>query len=144
MTWASELVQHLLRSLYHLNSDYWIQFLLLCFGYDSCFIKKTLLMGVTNLLGSNGKATPKHKLIRCLFQSPRYLVSDHWIHFFWFDLSSCNYSYFTQKILKEINPFNANLTKWSNTLKKFVGKFPANCLSVFGYFVNLVLKGLRK
>ena len=42
-----------------------------------------------------------------------------------------------------INPLNANPTKWPNTLKQFVGKLPTNCLSVFGHFVNLVLKGLR-
>ena len=41
------------------------------------------------------------------------------------------------------NPLSANLTKWPNTLKQFVGKLPANCLSVFGHFVNLALKGLR-
>ena len=42
-----------------------------------------------------------------------------------------------------INPLSANLTKWSNTLKQFVGKLPTNCLSVFDHFVGLVLKGLR-
>ena len=36
-----------------------------------------------------------------------------------------------------INPLSANFTKWSNTLKQFVGK-----LSVFDYFVGLALKGL--
>ena len=37
---------------------------------------------------------------------------------------------------------NENPTKWPNTLKQFVGKLPTNCLSVFGHFVNLALKGL--
>ena len=37
---------------------------------------------------------------------------------------------------------NENPTKWPNTLKQFVGKLPNNCLSVFGHFVNLALKGL--
>ena len=37
---------------------------------------------------------------------------------------------------------SAKPTKWSNTLKQFVGKFPMNCLSVFDHFVKLVLKGL--
>ena len=41
------------------------------------------------------------------------------------------------------NPLNANITKWSKTLKQFVGKLPTNCLSVFGHFVGLMLKGLR-
>ena len=40
------------------------------------------------------------------------------------------------------NPLSANNTKWSNTLKQFVGKFPTNCLSVFDHFVGLALKGL--
>ena len=41
------------------------------------------------------------------------------------------------------NPLSANPTKWPNTLKQFVGKLPTNCLSVFGHFLNLALKGLR-
>ena len=43
---------------------------------------------------------------------------------------------------KQINPLSANITKWSNTLKQFVGKLPMNCLSVFDHFVGLALKGL--
>ena len=43
---------------------------------------------------------------------------------------------------KNVNPLNANPIKWPNTLKQFVGKLPTNCLSVFGHFVNLALKGL--
>ena len=43
-----------------------------------------------------------------------------------------------------INPLSVNPTKWSNTLKQFVGKFPTDFLSVFDHFVKLVLKGLRK
>ena len=42
------------------------------------------------------------------------------------------------------NPFSANFTKWSNTLKQFVGNLPTNCLSVFNHFVELALKGLKK
>ena len=42
-----------------------------------------------------------------------------------------------------INPLSANPTKWSNTLKQFVGKLETNCLSVFDHFVGLVLKELR-
>ena len=33
-------------------------------------------------------------------------------------------------------------TKWSNTLKQFVGKLSMNCLSVFDQFVGLALKEL--
>ena len=41
-----------------------------------------------------------------------------------------------------LNPLSANVTKWSNTLKKFVGKLPTNCWSVFDHFLKLALKGL--
>ena len=40
------------------------------------------------------------------------------------------------------NPLSANPTKWSNTLKQFVGNFLTNCLSVFHHSVKLALKGL--
>ena len=43
-----------------------------------------------------------------------------------------------------INPFGANPTKWSNTLKQFVGNLPKNYLSMFDHFVNLVLKKFRR
>ena len=41
------------------------------------------------------------------------------------------------------NPLYAKITKWSNTLKQFVGNLPTNCLSVFDHFVGLALKGLN-
>ena len=41
------------------------------------------------------------------------------------------------------NPLSANPTKWSNTLKQFVGNLPTSCVSVFDHFVKLALKGLR-
>ena len=41
------------------------------------------------------------------------------------------------------NLLRTNPTKWSNTLKQFVGKLPTNCLSVFNHFVKLVLKRSR-
>ena len=44
-------------------------------------------------------------------------------------------------VSKSINPLSAIPTKWSNTLKQFVGKFPTNCLSVFDHCVGLCLKG---
>ena len=40
-----------------------------------------------------------------------------------------------------LNPLNANTTKWSNTLKQFIGNLLTNCLSVFDHLVNLALKG---
>ena len=42
-----------------------------------------------------------------------------------------------------VNPLSPNPTKWSNTLKQFVGNLRTNCLSVFDHFVKLALKGLR-
>ena len=42
-----------------------------------------------------------------------------------------------------IDPLSTNPTKWSNTLKQFVGYLPTNCLSVFDHFVGLALKGLK-
>ena len=45
-------------------------------------------------------------------------------------------------ICRDFNPLSANPTKQSNTLKQFAGNWPRNCLSVFGHFVILALKGL--
>ena len=44
---------------------------------------------------------------------------------------------------KTVNPLSAKLRKWPNTLKQFVGNLPTNCLSVFGHFVGLALKGSK-
>ena len=41
------------------------------------------------------------------------------------------------------NHLSAKISKWLNTLKQFVDNLPTNCLSVFDYFVELALKGLR-
>ena len=49
---------------------------------------------------------------------------------------------FWQK-LWNINHLNASFTKWSNTLKQFVGKLLTNCLNMFDHFVGLVLKELK-
>ena len=46
------------------------------------------------------------------------------------------------KMRLSIDPLNANIAKWSNTFKQFVGKLPTNCLSVFDHFVGLALKRL--
>ena len=43
-----------------------------------------------------------------------------------------------------LNPLSTNPTKRSNTLKKIIGNFPANYLSVFDQFMGLTLKGLTK
>ena len=39
---------------------------------------------------------------------------------------------------------STNPTKWSDTLKQFIGQLMTNCLNVFDHFVGLVLKGLIK
>ena len=46
-------------------------------------------------------------------------------------------------LYSNINLLIANPTKWSNTLKQFVGNLQTNCLSVFDHFVKLALKGLK-
>ena len=50
---------------------------------------------------------------------------------------------YTFSFSEVLNPLSASPTKWSNTLKQFVGKLPTNCLSVFDHFVGLMLRGLR-
>ena len=45
-------------------------------------------------------------------------------------------------LMRPLNPLSAKFTKWSNTLKQFVGNLPTSCLSVFDHFVGLALKGL--
>ena len=44
--------------------------------------------------------------------------------------------------LKVVNPLSANPTKWSNTLRQFVGRLLTNCFSVFDHFVGLAPNGL--
>ena len=52
--------------------------------------------------------------------------------------------HFQWKVLSSIiNPLSANPTKWSNTLKLFVGNTRQIVLSVFDHFVGLALKGLN-
>ena len=58
------------------------------------------------------------------------------------DLMNFNEIFGKNVTYDEINPLSANPTKWSNTLKKFVGNLPTNYLSVFDHFVGLALKGL--
>ena len=42
-----------------------------------------------------------------------------------------------------LNSLSINPTKWTNTLKQFVGNLPTNYFSVFNHFVKLALKGLK-
>ena len=50
----------------------------------------------------------------------------------------------TKRFYLGIYPLSANLIKWSNTLKQFVGKLPTKCLSVFDHFMELALKEFRR
>ena len=43
---------------------------------------------------------------------------------------------------ERVYPLSSKPTKWSDTLKQFVGNLPTNCLSVFDHFVGLTLKEL--
>ena len=47
-------------------------------------------------------------------------------------------NFLCEGIVDYLNALSANFTKWSNTLKQFVGNLTPNCLSVFGHFVRLV------
>ena len=40
------------------------------------------------------------------------------------------------KAKKDFNPLSANITKWSNTLKQFVGNLATDYLSMFDHFVG--------
>ena len=51
---------------------------------------------------------------------------------------------FHNSVALVFNPLSANPTKWSNTLKQFVGNLPTNYLSVFDHFVKLAVKVLIK
>ena len=44
-------------------------------------------------------------------------------------------------VLNMRNPLSTSPTKWSNTLKQFVGYMSTNCLIVFNHFVEFALKG---
>ena len=48
------------------------------------------------------------------------------------------------RVSVSLNHLNFNPTKWSNTLKQFVGKLPTNCLSVVDHFMGLALTGLTE
>ena len=58
-----------------------------------------------------------------------------------FSSKSFAYVLMNEWLSAKFNSLSANPTKWPNTLKQFVGKLPANCLSVFGHFVKLALEG---
>ena len=71
-----------------------------------------------------------------------------WHSMLWFSTSLLlekvifSYFKFVNKSCFSLNSLSANPTKWSNTIKQFVGKLQTNCLSLFDHFVGLALKGL--
>ena len=64
------------------------------------------------------------------------LVDCYSIYFFW--------KQGTIKMRLLLNLLSTNPTKWSNTLKQFVGKLPTNCFTIFDHFVGLAPKGLTQ
>ena len=48
------------------------------------------------------------------------------------------------KLIANVNPLSANLTKWSNRTKQIRWLLPTNCLSEFDHFVGLALKSLKE
>ena len=46
-------------------------------------------------------------------------------------------------VYTSLTPISANIKKWSNTLKQFVGKLATYCLTVLDLFMGLPLKGLK-
>ena len=85
------------------------------------------------LMSFNSKLTlqtlTQKELLWCSYKTFSYWLRVAWSQM-WF------------KIHLILNLFNANPTKWSHTLKQFVGKLLTNCLIVFDHFGGLVLKGL--
>ena len=64
---------------------------------------------------------------------------------FWISSTCDKFIYFSSfygrgRVFLCIDPLSANPTKWSNTLKQFVGKLPRNCLSVFDHFCEIGAK----
>ena len=100
-------------------------------SHRRCSVKKSDLKNFTKFI-------EKHLCQSLFFNKVAGLLCfiEHpgWLSFLWFLRVSSEFFF---------KPLSANPTKWPNTLKQFVGKLPTNCLSVFGHFVNLALKGLR-
>ena len=60
-----------------------------------------------------------------------YFFSSWFFFFNWCSISIERLIHFLEGLV--FNPLSVNPTKWSNTLKQFFGKLPANCLSVFDH-----------
>ena len=91
----------------------------------------------------------KYTLILCILDRITCFVNKFFPKICWFLPTIFTKSglkgFFMQKLnfLWQLNLLNANPTKWSNTLKQFVGKLPTNCLSMYDHYVSLTLKGLK-
>ena len=98
------------------------------------------------LISVNGTALFKFQVKLFLIRKTRDYISlngDHSfihssIHYVRKSFQTTNISYYQGD--RNSTPLSANLTKWSSTLKQFVGNLPTNCLSVFDHFMGLALK----
>ena len=83
-----------------------------------------------------------YKSVRCKVWEYIYqLISEN--QNFFLNIFVCKYWFKEEDDNIKINQLSANITKWSGTLKQFVGKLPTNCLSVFDHFVGLALDSLN-
>ena len=87
--------------------------------------------GFFDIINISGRNQLIHLSDHCQPFLFNYLAGFYLFMICWFRLSA------------DVNPLSANPTKWSNTLKQFVGNLPMNYLSVFDHFVGLALKVLR-
>ena len=53
-----------------------------------------------------------------------------------FNVFTLKTTFYIEHLWWLVNLLSANPTKWSNTLKQFVGKMLTKCLSVFDHFVK--------
>ena len=60
------------------------------------------------------------------FVISEYLISEYLIRVIHLHESNCPCMYII--FIRLFNPLSTNFTKWSNTLKQFVGNLPTNCL----------------
>ena len=107
-----------------INSNRVFEILLIFFAVPEwCWINKSLLFSLRRFHISKADSLEKSNIVNL-------------------DILANNKSKITKLIgTSEFNPLNPNPTKWSNTLKQFVGRLPTNCLSMFDHFVGWRLKG---
>ena len=109
--------------------------------------KKRILLSLLNFSYTFIFHPPPFQCLSCIscYMKNFYYILDSSHHF------ADSFFIFKENTLKNLkqplqttSSFSVNFTKWSNTLKQFVGSLPTNCLSVFAHFVGLALKGLIK